>query len=666
MRHKFLVTLLVSSLVCLLGVTSAVGKLAVQYNVKDYEEFTGNKIESFSEAPMLRTRVAAGELPPVEERLPEDFAVVTPVEEIGQYGGMANTYSVGDLKPGGAYHLLGTEPLFQADAELTAQVPNLVKSYEVSDGGKVLILYLRKGLRWSDGVPFTADDFLFWYEDILSNEEITPAEAWYRGFAGGLVEMEKLDMYTVRFQFATPYAHALGLMSGATGSQNWFFAPKHYLRQFHPRYTSKDKLEKMAKDFGYDYWYQLFNDKYTNARPRGFFRNPDSPSVSAYMVKERTSDMVIAERNPYYWKVDPAGNQLPYIDEIRFTAIESQEVLNMKIISGEVDCEADLTTLLQYPLYKQNAEAGGYRLLLSSTSNSADVAYFVNQTHKDPVLRKILNDKKFRQALSLAINREELNQALYFGMGKTGQASVIRESRYYEEEFGQAYAEYNPEEANRLLDEMGLNWDEQHQYRLRPDGKRLHLLVAHMPTEGPTFDTTEIVKEHWKDIGVEVTHREIQSSLFHPEWSSGNLDMCVWMVNNIDDLNLTGSEHGIGSFDFSNGVRYWSAPGLPSGGRGDDFPPEFAPTSYPFDEIARLQYLSDELNVTFDEEKRTQIIKDILRSQAENLWIIGTVSGPHPIILSSRLRNIPEEEELIWGSGNGLTWFHPEQFFFAK
>lgn len=632
MIRKLTVILLVGT-ICVLGVTSA---WAAKYN----------------EAPMLRVKVAAGELPPVEERLPEEPQVVEVVEEIGQYGG--TLYGV-HTNPAGfeGWMVAGKEGILRIAPDYKTIIGNIAKSYEISEDGKILTLHLVKGIKWSDGVPFTADDILFWWEDVYLNDELNPVRAkwWYPG--DELMEIKKIDDYTIQLNSAVPNPVVTFPIAHWWGMDGAFYLPKHWLEQFHPRYTPKEKLEKLAKEEGFDHWYELFLDKKEVDYMR---RDPGMPTINPYVLKERKVGNVLLERNPYYWKVDPEGNQLPYIDRMYYKLVSDKEMVSMEIISGNVDYEALHTILEDYPLFVENAEAGNYRVLLWNANLSGTVYFMVNMTHKDPVLRNIFRDRRFRIALSLALNRQEINETLFFGKATVSQLTVPPSSVYYEEEFSKAYAEYDPQKANRLLDEMGLDKRDKAGYRLRPDGKRLTIVHEFWPGHAQA-PVSEMAKEYWEDIGIQIVLKPEERSLWATRMQANEHDMTGWILDGMSDTfimlypNKVLPTDPVGS---AFGIE-WAHWYTTDGEKGEEPPAEVKRN---FDLFKKMRLAG--------EKERIRLGKELFRSQAENLWTIGTmISTPMPIIVRNNLRNVPKELEY------GFDWLftiitHPEQFFFKK
>jgi len=649
MIRKLIVMVLATSVVLLLGVIPA-SALWQYATIEEYEEATGEKIEKFSEAPMLKVKVAAGELPPVEERLPEDIAVIEPLEEIGQYEGTVySTSSVLDvatefflLNGGSGITVLHLAP------DCTTIIPNIAKGWDMAEDGKSLVLYLRKGMKWSDGAPFTADDIMFWYEDIILNDELTPVkpERWSPG--GVLMKLEKIDDYAVRMVFDAPFPSVLLVLASLWNM--YITPPKHYLTQFHIDYNPK--ANELAEENGFDNWFEYFLER--NYVVECVSYNPDLPVITPFKVTERTSEYWVMERNPYYWKVDTEGNQLPYIDRHYGKLLSSQEVYEGAIIAGEVDWALVSTSLQNYVLYYENAEKGNYRILPWKMGFSSILNYCPNQNHKDPVLREIFQDVRFRRALSLAINREDMNESIFFGLGKAIQFTALPASDYYEESFARSYADYNPDGANRLLDEMGLKWDRKHEYRLRSDGKALQFTLHYNPGRawGMAGIINELVRDYWKDIGVGLTTKEVT-------W---DLRARLRKENDYDMFNVWGdaSSNAMIFWEIHFVTGYWCPEWddwRKSGGKEGTEPPV---------EVKRNIERWEQMRVTLDDDERIRLGKEIMKSQAENLWEIGTISDiMKPLIVRNNLRNVMYELYYT-GDFNDTGPSFPEQYFLKQ
>ncbi len=615
----------------------------------------------YNEAPMLEELVAAGELPAVEERLPDEPLIVEPLEEIGEYGGTLYVYTTA------ATHLwdgeiIGMEFLLGIERDYSWGVPNIVESYKWADDAKSITLYLREGMKWSDGHPFTADDFLYWYEYEFLNEEVyswgTPA--WLQ-VGEGTIQMTKIDNYTVRVDFPQPYSLYLNYISHAWGSQNgiagatgvgWYgsFQAAHYAKQFHVDFIGKEKAAQMTEDAGFATWIEHYARKTTSFFGLQFY--PDSvPTLGAYICKKKTIDEWVFERNPYYWKVDTEGNQLPYIDRVILRHIGDIDVITGKIIAGECDYAALSAQAHNLPLYVDNAEEGGYRVLVWRWPGNQHIE--LNLTSEDPVLREIFQDIRFRQAMSLAINRGEVNKILYFGLATPASYTVPPGTEYYKEEYANAYIEYDPERANELLDEvLSLKNRDEDGYRLRLDGERLTITLEAW-ADDPIY---ELVVEYCKDIGIDVRIK-IETFALFVERSMANLI----------DMRVEGGEFNIEP-GFSTLPQYYvpmqwgwtSGWGVKwdqwyqTGGTEGEKPPE---------KIMNLINWYKEMKLVVIEEERIELAQKILKSHADNLWMINIVTGtPQPIIVKENLRNIPAKALWTWDMAR-IVPFSPEQFF---
>jgi len=667
--RKLTIMLLVI-MVCLLGTTPIFAeemqvvngqyvidnqRYATQYaTMEEYEKATGEKVIKFSEAPMLRSKVAAGELPPVEKRLPKDVVVIVPTEEIGQYGGTMRTLNTYSSWSADAQYFAGGEHFFALAPDNKTIIPNIAKGWEFSKDGKSLTMYLRKGMKWSDGKDFTADDIMFWYEDVLLNKELTPVVGRNWAPYGKTVVVRKIDDYTVSFNFSVPYPTIKYLLTQTT-----FIYPKHYLKKFHIKYNSK--ADELAKEEGYESWYQLFRAKMVNRDAVPMV--PDLPGLSSFICVKHTPEYFIFERNPYYWKVDSAGNQLPYVDRIRSTYVQDPEMYTTKIATGQSGFSIRTTSVDNYPLYKENAKKGKYRVILwKSAGDMAQTFYQLNFHAKDPILAKIFRDVRFRRALSLAIDREAINEALFFGMGMPCQWTVRPACRFYEERFAKAYAEYNPQKANQLLDEMGLKWDEKHEYRLRPDGKKLSFVCEIQPGGGGmaiATPQTEMVTKYWRAVGIDVPIKSESRELAYARIAAGEHQMEAWEGSRSSEIKLYLDPTGWLPYTLNTAQCWgpkWSRWYTGSPGEKEE-PPE---------EIKQLFEWWEKMRTTMDEEERIRLGKRIVASQAENVRAIGVVGmAPWPLIVDERLCNVPEKYDF------GFDWDYtapvrPEQFFLKQ
>lgn len=598
----------------------------------------------YNEAPMLAELVKQGKLPRIDQRLPEEPLTVKPIEEVGKYGGTLRRAIRG---PANSYSWIVTSSDYlvrwQYSNDKLKVVPNVAKKWDISTDGRVYTFYLRKGMKWSDGEPFTADDVLFWYNDILLNKELTPSFPTWLTVGGKPGKVEKVNDYTVRFVFEQPYGIFLEFLAydGET------FAPKHYLKQFHPKYTPKDKLDKLAKEAKFESWYQLF------ARKNNRFQNPELPVITAWKVTvPLPATRMVAERNPYYWKVDPEGNQLPYIDRVTYDDISDLEVLTMRALNGDFDMlDFEQASFQNYPIYMENRDKGNYRVL--RWIGAGIPCIYVNQNVKDPILRKLFCDRRFRMALSLAINRDEMNSLFFNGMARIAQPVGGPGDPFFKDEFGKTAIEYDTKEANRLLDDLGLTRRDAQGYRLRPDGKPLSLTIETWEFGANVADQFQMVANYWKDIGIKATVTVLERSLWYTRAPAGDMELpgysCA-LVNWVLDYGLW-YVPTLGSTYWAPLYGIWYA----TGGKGGE---------EPTGDLRRLQILYDQLKVTIDKAKQHEIGQEILSIHDKNLYIIGLCQAPfRPMIVKNNLRNFIEKAPADWrNKGDLITW--PEQLFF--
>lgn len=610
-----------------------------------------SQVFAFQQAPMLAELVKAGKLPPVEERLPQDVAVVEPVEEVGEYGG---TWSRSTPSVGGALSSrVLYDPLVRWDYEGNEVVPNVAKSWDVSADGSTFTFHLRKGMKWSDGATFDADSIMWWYDHVLMNKELTPAVPSWLTVGGEPVKVEKIDQYTVRFTFADSYGLFLRMLAF---SGDGLYLPGHYLEQFHADFVDTAELDKAVKAAGFDSWTQFYGAK------NSYTENTDRPVITAWQMSQRSPDQVIAVRNPYYWKVDPAGNQLPYIDRIVGSIVSDEEIIQLRASSGETDFEYQYLRFSNIPLFQQGAQNGDYRVLLWQSGETAITLFPNLNMQGDDVMNKILNDRRFRLALSLAVNRDEINELIYFGMAEPAWKVFLHESEWDKpvSELEKKYADlvslyqYDPERANKLLDEMGLDKRNNQGYRLRPDGKVLSLLIQ--PYDGGLVNVKgfEIVKDYLEQVGIKTSVDPLSGQLWWPtiyasEYQMvGYLDTRVaWQVYPRDWAPLRNHTYWAPLW----GLHY------DTGGQSGLEPPA---------DIKAVQDKYDRIMSTTDQAEFDRLSTELLLEHGKQLWSIpmgGLI--PLPDVAKNNFRNVPETGYMVW-SLKTPGYVHPEQFFIRQ
>ncbi|MGI9148962.1 MAG: ABC transporter substrate-binding protein [Chloroflexota bacterium] len=612
--------------------------------------------KTFSEAPMLADLVKQGKLPPVQQRLPEEPLVIKPVHEIGRYGG---TWRRGFTGPGDRWNgnrtVTGPDSLLFWDFTGETAGPNVAKGYEFQDGGRVFVLHLRKGMRWSDGEPFTADDFVFWYEDIYKNEELMPTANILFSINGKQGKLEKADDYTVRYVFPEPYFLISDLMAGSTPlSGHAFqgdvlmgsFAPAHYLKQFHPKYVSggRPAVDQLAKDAQYDNWPLYF--KFLN----DYAKNVKVPTVTPWVVTSpSTTQQWTFERNPYYFAVDSNGNQLPYIDKVQLTLAENLEVLNLRAIAGEFDHQERHVDLSKLPVYLENQARGNYKVYLDPGDYAGDCIIKFNMSYEDDAeLNTWFNTADFRRALSMGIDRDQLNEAFWLGLGTPTSMAPADNNKYNPgPEYRGMWATYDPAKANSLLDGVGLTAKDGEGFRQRKDGTgRLRLEITTVGGQFVQFtNIMEMVRQQWTKIGVDLTVQERERSLAEKMAGANQTQLYAWLAD--------GSEH---PFTFPDHVFPYNAATeaagvlfakwFQSGGTQGKEPPP------------KIKEVMDKFRQGFSaqEDERVKLGKEIWKTVIEETHVIATV-GLSPAaqgtrIVKNTMGNIPAR---MYNSPDGKT-----------
>ncbi|MFW6007591.1 MAG: ABC transporter substrate-binding protein [Halanaerobiales bacterium] len=613
-------------------------------------------IEAYSEydqAPMLEDKVESGDLPPVEERVPEEPLEVE-ANNIGDYGGTALTGGTSPDGWGEDLMLMDvTCGLVEPKADGSGLRMNLAKDIEESKDKTSFTVHLREGVKWSDGHPFTTDDIEFWYEDVLLNEKLTPAIGQLWKTEGEVVDLKIIDDYTFQFNFTAPKPYFLNYLVHSGSS---LLTPKHYLKDFHPNYTSEKELDKKVKEEDFDNWWELFGDK--NATQMHAPLDVDLPTLGTYRLVKKGSSERIYERNPYFWKIDKEGNQLPYIDKIRNKLVSDKEVLNGKALSGEIDFLGWDMDIRNYPMFQKYAEESGFKTSLWEAGYGATSIYMLNQTNEDEDLREIFQNPKFRQALSLAIDRDEINEAIYFGKAEPRQYTVLESSKYYEPEFAKAYIEYEPEKAEEMLDEMGLKDTDGDGWRERPDGENLTFTIEYFPGETPKTAELEIVSSNWRDIGVKVEHKQVSAGLQQQRAPGNMMDATIWHGDRATDILFFEPRKIVPI------IPHWGSSNWPKWASW--FNTEGESGWEPPEDIKEYYGWWEEMQTEPDLNKRIELGKKILRSQAENLYVIGTVGKvPWPILINDNLKNVPEKGiwawDTLWTSSR-----NPGSFYFEN
>jgi peptide/nickel transport system substrate-binding protein len=506
------------------------------------------------------------------------------------------------------------------------------KDLKISPDYKVFTFYMRKGVKWSDGQPFTTADIKYWWEDVVHDKDLTPGNLpWPWAQAGKLPELTILDDFSFEMKYEKSYIPLRGILT-YWGTMAFCFGsgqPAHYMKQFHIKYNPAVVDE--AKKEGYDNWYQYYSAR---NGPRDIKYGKFVPALTPWVVVDSNPQFYSWERNPYYWGVDTVGNQLPYIDKMLVQTVNDTETHNLKIVAGEVDWAAAWTKLADMPLYMNNEDKGGYEVVKYNNVNGSDMAWWFNLNHKDPIKRKIFQDPRWTQALSYATDRGEIQDVIYLGSGVKRQAAPDESNSFYKKEWGEFCVEYSPDKANQLLDEMGLDKKDSEGFRLTSDGKRLEILVeVTSAMDSPTLAVSNLAAPQWEKVGIKVTVQDRDRTLLEAKYPTGDYDCSGFHINRTGELMIYLGRLVNGGGN-TYGVNEWWNWYSSNGAKGEEPPAEWK---------AHFKDVDDWYTAGNDAEYKTlaQKIFDftILNYPLE----IGTVGYPtQPGIISKNLRNVPK------------------------
>jgi peptide/nickel transport system substrate-binding protein len=596
----------------------------------------------YKEAPQLAARVQSGDLPPVDERIPLDPVVVTPVERIGNYGGTWRSGLLGVSDRPWISRTMAYEPLLRWSEDLTEVVPNVAESWEVSDDGLEFTFHLHEGMKWSDGEPFTADDFVFWYEHVLLNDDLTPVKFQWMQPGGVLGRVEKVDDTTVKFIFANPP----GLFITQMGNQTPF-VPAHYARQWHIEFN-QEEVEKLVQAEQLNGWPSLYDNR------MDFLATVERPTLFPWIVTipVGSTNRVVAERNPYYWKIDPEGHQLPYIDRMEYPIVENSEVLVLRALSGEIDMmDRHIATPDNKALFVDSKDAGDYDFFTVKFAFESPCVIALNLNHKNPELKRIFNEKNFRVALSHAINRQEIIDVIYVGSGQPRQPAPLDESPHYHEQLATQYLEHDVAKANQLLDELGLERGADG-IRRRFDGEPLFFTVEVAAAFEPWGKIMEMVANYWSEIGVDAEVKVIERSLFYARKAAYDHDCGVW--TGADGIAVVMDPRWYMPFSNESIFGIAWADWWRSGGTQGEEPPPAA---------RQQQAIYDKIQVTVNADERNALIKEMLDIGAEQFWAIGITKYYAGYgIVKNNFKNVPQEI-WQWHISSSPAQTHPEQYF---
>jgi peptide/nickel transport system substrate-binding protein len=605
---------------------------------------------TFGEAPMLAQLVLAGQLPPVEERLPDEPMVMPVFGEIGKYGGTLRRGFLGPTDVNcNVGRLNGTGPVRWNTAG-TEIIPWVAKSIKGNADGSEWTMELRKGMRWSDGAPFTADDFIFQSIGVHGNDEIKPGkQLWYKGPYDEFVKVSKVDDTTVKFTYPGPNYIFAKMMLFSCSNFNMPFAPKHHLEQFHIEFNPD--ADKLAKEAGFDSWVKHYLNR------EDFRDNLDRPSTRPWLFRNTRGDpTIILERNPFFLAVDPEGNQLPYIDKVRLGLVETPEVLMLQAIQGDIDFQGRHIQLPNFPVLKENEDKGGYNVQLVNTYGGNDAFVTVNQGMPGEI-GDLLRNKTFRLGLAAAIDRDFINKTALLGLGTVRNAIPPPGHPHHPgPEYETKNLVYDVDLANKLLDEVIPNKGSDG-FRTLPSGESFEYLVGATPAFGPWPDVAEQAARFFQAIGVNAKAHVVERSLLRNQWRANEIHAHVWNYGRTADVFFspwTAVPLSVANL-WAPMIGVWFAS---DGKDGVE----------PSDEIKQIVAWYKE-GLTVPPEESAKLAQKIYKWHVENQVLSG-VAGMSPmvmgvVVVNQDLGNVPES----WANAVvfNTPWpSFPEQFYFKR
>ncbi len=607
------------------------------------------------ESTLLKPLVETGELPAIQDRLPDvplEVELPSKGRTYGTQGGTLRTM-ITRSKDTRQMVVYGYSRLVIYD-ETYHLKPDILERFE-NDADKKFTLHLRKGHKWSDGAPFTSADFKYWWVDVATNKELMPS-----GPPDFLYVDEELptvtfpDELTVVFEWANPNPQFLQTLAQARPP--FIFRPAHYLKQYHADFADAAYLAKKIEQKKVRSWASLHN-KLDNMYK---FDNPKLPTLQPWMVDPKsTKNRKLFVRNPYYHRVDKNGVQLPYIDRVDMNVV-GPGLVAAKANAGEVDLQARGLSFKDIAILKKGEKDGGkYKTLLWANGTASQIAIYPNLNFADQAWRNVMRDVRFRRALSVSIDRKIINRVLYFGLAKEGAMSALPSSPFYDAKNRAAWAQYNPDLANQLLDEMGLDQRRPDGIRLLPDGRPVQVVVETSGERQEVENALSIIVDTWRDIGVKLVVRPLERDILRNRVYSGTAMAAVW-------------------FGWDNGLpQPYTSPAYMAPRQQDFFAwPKWgqhyqmhgkAGQKVDMPEAQKLLDLSYEWDHTNDPQTRSRIWKDMLEIHANQQYGIGIINeAPQPVVVSNHLKNVPKDAVWAWDPGAHFGIYRMDEFFFGN
>ena len=612
---------------------------------------------SYQQSPTLGPAVEAGKLPAVAARLPQDPDVVKPSASVGTYGGTLRNALDGDADHNAILRIVGNVGLTRWSPDFQQVIPNIAASWSSNATATEFTFKLRPGMKWSDGQPFTSSDITFFVNDLLPDPAFFPVPPAQYATSGHLMTATAPDPQTVVFKFAAPYASFPEVLATPLGQHPVFYA-RHYCAQFDPKFNPKVAAEVSAS--GLPNWATLLRQKCGDIETPARWANPERPVLDPWVVVRPYiggASEVTMRRNPFFWQVDTAGNQLPYIGNLDFHVVSNAESMLLAAIGGQLDLQLRyISTIGNKPVLAQNAKRGHYALVALTPTDANAVEIYLNQTDKNAKLRALLTNKNFRIALSEGLDRNDINQIVFLGQSQPWQGAPLPQDRFYNKQLATQYLSHDPAAANALLDKLGLTKRDSAGFREYPDGTRLFLSADVMIDDLPAVDTVQLMKQQWAAVGINLGINTMQRSLFYERGQNNDYDIDLEPapggLHPTLDPRIWLSVQALDSRQSIPWVQYYM-----SGGKAGERP---SPSM-----MQRL-HLWNEWKATSDAAKADALFKQILQIAADQFEDIGTVQSPTVFgIRNVDLMNVPASMPNGWAYPNPAPTL-PQQYYFKR
>ncbi len=625
----------------------AAGEFPQQYELAEFQSIADCTLEYTAnpDAAAMNGRIQGNpDLPDLANRLPSEPLVVAPYDKIGSYGGtldiMSNATEAGTSDMMSIRHV----NLVRYSDDLQTIVPNVAKGWEWNEDFTQLTFFLREGHKWSDGEPFGARDVKFWYDNLATDTNIREKPKDYVLVGGELMDVVVVDEQTVQFNLPSPKP---GLLSHFANHYAQGFQPMHVLGQYHPDVVGAEQADANAQAIGFENGYEVVQAYFGGSdwmdTPTPMLAHPDkvegmpfaaAPTLESHIVISETTEGRHFVANPYFFMVDTAGNQLPYISEQDELFVSETEVRLLKMVNAEVDYKTQALNLDDVPLLLENQEKSNFSVDIRPQIRTGTFSF--NVTSDDLAKRDLFGNLKFRQAMSVAINRDEINEVAFFGLGTPNQyVPFSPQPSFITDDMLQHYAQYDPDLANSLLDEIGMVDTDGDGMREMSNGEPL-VLNLQFATQGISAKLVELVGQAWKEVGVNATVKEVTTDEYRSAQSANQLDVTMYAKGMPLAVILGNSELFTPPFENYFGMRtamLWSEY-IDSNGSSGVEPPAWV-TEMGADILAFQ-------SATSGSSEADALGAKLVQSMVDNLLFIGTVKAAAPVYHSNALINFPE------------------------